>query len=377
MSEDARYDRQVLLPGFGAGGQARLGSSHALIVGCGALGTVVAESLCRAGVGRLTVVDRDVVEVTNLQRQTLFTEADAHEGLPKAVAARARLGAVNAQVRVRSVVADFTAGNAEVLGGFGSGDGESFGRADVILDGTDNVETRLLLNDLAVKHAAAFIYAGAVGTEAMSMSVLPRGGAWGEGGSTPCLRCVFPEPPAPGSMPTCDTAGVLGPVVGMIANLQAVEALKVLLGRYDLVSRSLLRFDPWNLSRQRIEVGPLGGDGSCVCCGARRFEWLDGARGGGPVALCGRDAVQVTGPGGGRVDLGALAERLAAHGEFSATPFLTRGQLRDEARDAGRGEGLGEVSPITLTVFADGRAIVEGTARPERARAIYARYVGA
>jgi adenylyltransferase/sulfurtransferase len=375
MNDLARYHRQMLLPDVGEEGQRKLAASHALVVGCGALGTVIADALCRAGVGRLTIVDRDVVEVTNLQRQTLFDEADAAAGLPKAEAARRRLGAINSGVVVRAVVADFTPGCAEVIAGVGRKGGDGLGPVNVILDGTDNVETRMLLNDLAVKHGVPYVYAGAVGTEAMSMTVLPRGGARGEAGATPCLRCVFPEPPAPGSMPTCDTAGVLGPVVGMIANLQAIEALKVLLGCFDLVSRSLLRFDPWRLERQRVDVASLGADGACPCCGERSFEWLEGGRAQGPVALCGRDAVQVSAPANGRIDLVVLSERLGAFGEFTTTRFLTRGDLEGEARDERNGQPA--TRPIGLTVFADGRAIVEGTVRLDRARAIYAKYVGA
>lgn len=363
-----RYVRQQLLDGFGPEGQGRLAASHALVVGCGALGTVAAESLVRAGVGTLTIVDRDLVELSNLQRQTLFTEADAQRGVPKAEAARERLADVNSTIRVIAAIADFTHRNAERLAGVKAGDARD--RAGVIVDATDNVETRLLMNDVAVAHAIPLVYAGAVGTEAMSMTILPKGGDWAGTAPTPCFRCVFPDPPPPGAMPTCDAVGVLGPVAGMVANLAAIESLKILLGRFDLISRSLLRFDPWKLERQRIDVAPLARGDDCPCCGQRRFEWLAGTRAAPAAVLCGRDAVQVGGAEKGSVDLKALGARLAPHGRFSVTPFSLRGELAAERSDA-------TGAPLGLTVFADGRTIVAGTTRPDRARAIVAKYIGA
>lgn len=346
-----RYHRQVLLAGFGEGGQRRLAESHAVIVGCGALGCSSADMLARAGVGRLTLIDRDVVEPTNLQRQVLFDERHARAGDPKAVAAAGRLAEINSGVRTDAVVADLTASNAErlILG-------ES--RPGVIVDGTDNFETRFLINDVAVRHGLAYAYAGAVGTRAATMTVLP--------GETPCLRCVFNGPPPAGSEPTCESVGVLGAVIAAVTGVQVTEALKVLLGRGDLVRRSLVEFDVWRNTRREIDVSGLRGP-ACPCCVGGRFEFLERV-GTEPASLCGRDAVQVTPGGAGRVDLGALAGRLGAYGGFTVTRYLVRGSLESERTPAGGAVGL--------TVFADGRAIIQGVDDPGRARGIYARYVG-
>ncbi|MEC9373010.1 MAG: ThiF family adenylyltransferase [Planctomycetota bacterium] len=355
-----RYSRQVLLPFIGEEGQRRLTGSHALLVGCGALGCAVADALARAGVGRLTIVDRDFVDVTNLQRQSLFDESDAREGLPKSVAAERRLGAVNSAVRVRGIVEDLSARNAEgLLEGDAGGD-----RPDVIIDGTDNFETRYLLNDLAVKRGAPFVYGGVVAAEGMQMTVVPRG----EDG-TACLRCVFPDPPAPGSAATCDTAGVLGPAVAMVAAMQATEAIKILVGRKDLLHGGLVRID---LETNRFDVSSLASakDPACPCCGARRFEFLDASASSGTTVLCGRDSVQVT-PAGGNgagIDLAAAARRLAAHGEFRANAHMVRGAFREVKGEGGRGVGL--------ALFPTGRAIITGVTSAEAARSIYARFIG-
>jgi adenylyltransferase/sulfurtransferase len=353
----------MLLPGIGEEGQRRLLGAHAAVIGCGALGTVAAEALVRAGVGWVTVIDRDIVEWTNLQRQTLYEEADAREGTPKAAAAAARLGKVNSSVRVEGIVADFNAGNAErLLGLDGRGRGAAESRAEagvgVLVDGTDNFEARYLINDIAVKHGVPYAYGGAVGTRGMQMTVLPRVSA--------CMRCVFPEAPAPGAVPTCDTAGVLASATGIIANVQAAEAIKVLLGRTDLIALTLLEFDLWTNVRRRIDLSKAR-DPGCVCCGraaGRRFEYLDAGVGAGAVSLCGSASVQVL-PGigaGAGVDLDALGERLASHGEVQRTAHLLRAKLAAEG--------------LELTVFRDGRAIVKGTTDLPRARAVYARFVG-
>lgn len=343
-----RYHRQTLLDGIGVAGQRRLLGSHAVVVGVGALGCVAADLLARAGVGRLTLIDRDVVELTNLQRQTLYTEADAREGTPKAVAAQNRLVAVNSSITIEAHVADFEHRNAERL----------IGAPDVIIDGTDNFETRYLINDLAVKLGVPYVYGGAVGTTGMGMVILP--------GTSPCLRCVFEEPPPPGSSPTCDTVGVLGPTAAITAAWQVGEAIKILTHNLDKVSTTLLEFDQWNNQRRRLDLSSMKRD-DCPCCGQRRFEFLSGERAGGAEHLCGQRAVQVSPTDGNQsLDLAALAERLGPHGEFTHSVFMVRGTLR-EAVDGG---------PCELTVFADGRAIVKGTDRPDVARSIYAKYVG-
>jgi len=347
-------------------GQARLSKAHALIVGCGALGCASADLLGRAGVGTITLVDRDLVEWTNLQRQSLFDEHDAIERAPKADAARRRLAAVNSGVRVHAVVADFTYRNAEAICRGTDPCQEAAGPCHVLIDGTDNFQTRYLLNDLAVSLGVPYCYAGVVGTRGMQMTVLPNQAA--------CLRCLFPEPPAPGTTETCDTVGVLGPAVQIAAACQAGDAMKVLLGRTDLIAPTLLEFDLWTTHRRRIDLLSFT-DGTarreCPCCGRRDFAYLEGRAGDDAVALCGQDAVQVSAgsfASGSGIDLPALAARLRPHGRVEVTRFLTRAALEREH---------GERGPIELTVFADGRAIVKGTTRPETARSIVSRYLGA
>jgi adenylyltransferase/sulfurtransferase len=345
-----RYHRQAMLPGIGVEGQRRLGSSHAAIVGCGALGCASADALARAGVGFLTLVDRDVVELTNLQRQSLFDERDAAELAPKAEAARARLSAINSGVRVRAVVDDLTGQNASRLL-FDAG----MPPPAVLVDGTDNFETRYVLNDLAVKHGVAYLYGGVVGTTGMQFSVRP-----GSGG--PCLRCIFPEPPPPGAAPTCETAGVLGPAVSIVAACQAADAIKILTGNAGLVSASLLTFDLWTGERRRIDLSSAR-RADCPACGLGRFEFLDGGPGGGAVTLCGQDAVQVSPGAGAPIDLSRLGERLEAVGRVTRTAHLLRAVVPERGG-------------VELTVFRDGRAIVKGVRGPEEARALYARWVG-
>lgn len=350
MSGFDRYHRQMLLPGIGREGQERLSGSHAMIVGCGALGCVSADLLVRAGVGTVTIVDRDLVELTNLQRQVLFDERDAAEHAPKAEAAKRRLGAINSSVEVRAVVADFSARTAERL---------MLQRPNVLIDGTDNYETRYLLNDVAVRDGVPLVYAGVVGTRAMAMTIVP--------GVSACLRCVFADVPAAGSQPTCETAGVFGPVVSIIAGYQASEALKILVGASERVMRSLLAFDLWAGTRHRLDLSEAR-DPACVCCGLRRFEFLDARNDGATVSLCGQGAVQISPTREAAIDLRGLGARLGGVGSFRVTEYCVIGALAEERGDDGEG--------IALTVFADGRAVVRGVRSAERARAIYARYVG-
>lgn len=338
----------MLLPGFGPEGQKRLGESAALVVGCGALGCTVADGLVRAGVGRVVIVDRDVVEETNLQRQVLFDERDAREGVPKVEAAARRLRAVNSGVVIEPVIADVSARNVESL----------VRGMQVVVDGTDNFQTRYLVNDACVKLGVPLVYGGVVGTVGMGMVIRP--------GESPCLRCVFPEPPGAGAAPTCDTAGVLGAMVGIVGSVQVAEAMKVLMGKWDVASRGLRQMDIWNGVWREIVLSGFD-RAACVCCGRREFEFLEGGRGdAGETSLCGSNAVQVMPNATGEsVDLGELRARLAAHGAFVATEHLLRGRLERE-----RGG-------IELTVFRDGRAIVKGTSDAAVARGIYAKYVGA
>ncbi len=358
-----RYHRQMLVSGIGEPGQTRLAGSTVLLLGCGALGSVSAELLARAGVGHLIIADRDFVELTNLQRQLLFDEEDVAEAMPKAEAARRRISRINSSVRVTAIVDDVNAGNID-----------RYAReADVIVDGLDNFETRYLANDWAVKQGMPYVYGGAVATSGIVFTVLPHtpGGTaeWegGENGSlaTPCLRCLFAEPPAPGSQPTCDTVGVLGPVTAIVAAWQSGEALKVLTGNFARVSRTLNTIDLWTGEVAQLAVSQAAAAGDCICCRQRRFEFLDEGRGTATASLCGRDAVQLTdGQSELRLDLDALAARLRPHAEVRVSPYMLRAQL---------GDGAGA---YTLSIFPDGRAIVHGTSDPATARGLYARYIG-
>lgn len=357
-----RYHRQMLLPGFGAEGQERLRHSTALILGCGALGSVAADLLARAGVGHLVIVDRDFVELTNLQRQVLFDERDVASALPKAEAARRKLAKINSAVRVTAIVDDVNHTNVvELANG-----------ADVMVDGLDNFETRYLANDVAVRHAVPYVYGAAVGTSGMAFTVLAHTGgdaAWERTGSgnlaTPCLRCLFDEPPPPGTSPTCDTVGVLSATVGLVANYQVAETLKILTRHFDRVSRTLLNVDLWANDLRQLSVADARDTAACPCCVQRRFEYLDGAAGSSAVTLCGRNAVQLRHRReGGPVDLQSLATRLAAHGRVRVNQFLLRADIADGGVD------------YEITLFPNGRAIVKGTDQPGTARSVYAKYVG-
>ena len=280
--ERQRYSRQILFPGIGEAGQESLLRAHAVVAGCGALGSFHAAALARAGVGRLTIIDRDYVEPANLHRQWLFEEADAAEALPKAVAAARRLERINSSVAVRGVVADLTAENAEDL----------LGGAGVILDGTDNFETRYLINDFAVSRGIPWIYGAAVGSYGITMPVIP--------GHTACLRCVYPDPPA-GPQPTCETAGVLNAIVSAVASLQVADALKILSGHADLVQPRITTIDVWEGGIRQIDGPPP--DPDCPTCARREFPYLEETRR-PPESLCGRNAVQIAG-GAGPIDLAA------------------------------------------------------------------------
>ncbi|HXJ41208.1 MAG TPA: ThiF family adenylyltransferase [Bryobacteraceae bacterium] len=337
MPPSERYSRQTRFAPFGDEGQARLGEATAVIIGCGALGTAQAALLARAGVGTLRLVDRDYVEESNLQRQILYTEADAAAGLPKAEAARRHLQAANSGIRIEAVVSDLNPREAEdVLDG-----------AEVILDGTDNFETRYLINDYAVREGIPWIYGAAVGSYGIAMPVLP--------GQTACFRCVYPEPPS-GAQPTCETAGVLGPVTSVIGSIQAMEALKILSGHPESVRRKILRADLWNGPVREISMPER--DPECPTCGKREFPWLDGVFR-APVSLCGRNAVQIH-ERRRPLDLDELASRLRGVGDVRANEFALRFQDGD----------------FDVTFFRDGRAIIKGTTDVGVARSVYSRYVG-
>lgn len=342
-----RYSRQMRVPGIGKVGQERIMASRVTLCGVGALGTVLANTLVRAGVGFVRVVDRDFVEPSNLQRQVLFDESDVTGNLPKAEAAATKLRQINSTVEIEPVVADINRTNIE-----GLCDG-----ADLILDGTDNFEVRYLINDVSIKHGKPWVYGGAVGTEGMSMTILP--------GETPCLQCVFEKSPGPGEVGTCETAGVLAPIVSVIASFQAAEALKILAGKKEAVNRELFCINLWDNTTRWVKIAKLAGrKGNCPCCAKRSFEWLDGEHGTQTTSLCGRNAVQVTPKGGTKLDLNDLKKQLEASGSVTANRFL----LKFTTTDAGSG--------YEFTVFPDGRAIIKGTDDTDRARTLYAKYVG-
>src|SRR5215831_18120975 len=315
-AERERYSRQILFAGIGESGQESLLRSHAVVVGCGALGSFHAAALARAGVGAITIIDRDYVEPSNLHRQWLFEESDAAESLPKAAAAARRLAGINSTVSVRPRVADLTPANAADL----------LGDADVIVDGTDNFDARFLINDFAVSRGVPWIYGAAVGSYGIAMPVVP--------GETACLRCVYPAPPA-GAQPTCETAGVLNVIVSAVASIQVADALKILCGRTP--KARITTIDVWNGGVRQIDAPPR--DPECPCCGRREFPYLEESSR-GPVTLCGRNAVQVQGR---PVDLRDLAGRLAPLGEVRANEFALRFLT----------------APYEMTIFADGRAIVK------------------
>jgi molybdopterin/thiamine biosynthesis adenylyltransferase len=330
----------MLFAGIGPEGQQRLLASRAAIVGCGAIGAAAANLLVRAGVGYLRVIDRDFVEPSNLQRQTLFDEADALNALPKAVAAERKLRSINSSVSVEGLVADLSPGNARVL----------LGGVDLLLDGTDNFESRFLINDFAVKSGLPWIYAAAVASYGLTMSIQP--------GVTACLACLLETGANPrGLEETCDTIGVLGPIVNLIASLEVAEALKLLSGRPETLHGRLLSCDVWSGHLQSIRVAR---NPDCRACAKREFTYLEGEA--QPhITMCGRDSVQIH-ERSRSLNLSALGVRLAPIVEdVRQNDFLLRFRI----------------APYEMTVFADGRAILKGTKDPAVARSLYARYIGA
>ena len=340
----ARYSRQMLFEPIGVEGQRKLSEARVALIGCGALGTVLANTLVRGGVGFLRICVRDYIEKDNLQRQILFDESDIEAGLPKAQAAAQKLRRMNSEVTVEPVVTDVNHTNIESLT-----DG-----AAVILDGTDNFETRFLINDLAVSTGRPWIYGAVIGATGLCMTIIP--------GETPCLRCVFEEAPPPELNPTCDTAGVLAPVVSIIASLQAVEAIKLLIGRFDEINRHLVHIDAWTGRFVNMKVHSTSRGNDCPCCGKRHFAYLSGELASATTTLCGRNAVQVRLAKSDGVSFPLIADKLkrAAVTDVSFNDFLLRATI-DECE---------------FTLFHDGRAIIKGTSDPDRARTLYAKYVG-
>ena len=338
MSE--RYSRQILFNGIGDEGQQRLNKSRILVVGCGALGSAQSESLARAGVGHLRIVDRDFVELSNLQRQTMFTERDARERLPKAIAASNHINEINSDVQVEPHVLDVNNSNIERL----------LNGCDVVVDGTDNFSTRYLINDACVKQNVIWIYGAAVGSYGVSMTIRPH--------QTACLRCLFEEAPPAASAPTCDTAGVIMPIINVVAAVQVSEALKVLTGNLEDLHGALVQFDLWTNEWRRINPGFPRDD--CRTCGRGLFDYLDTETNEGAAVLCGRDAIQILPTKPTAIDFVSLATRLKNIGDVKFNEYLLRFRTGE----------------FELTVFHDARSIIRGTTEINTARSLYAKYIG-
>jgi molybdopterin/thiamine biosynthesis adenylyltransferase len=328
---------------LGEAGQEQIARGRALVVGCGALGSVIANTLARAGVGKLRIVDRDFLELNNLQRQVIYDEEDVASGLPKAIAAANKLRKVNSQIEIEPIVADISAANIVEL----------CRDVDVIVDGTDNFETRYLLNDAALKLGLPWIYGGCIGAEGQTMTIVP--------GETPCLRCLMPDAPPPGATPTCDSAGILGPIINVIASIECMEALKILAGKREAISRVLTVIDLWDNRMRAVKLESLQAQrATCPACQGSEFPWLNGERGSHTAVLCGRNAVQLS-FADVSLSLEELEQKLAGIGQVTRNPFLLRLAVDD----------------FVLTLFRDGRAIINGTEDIAEAKSVYARYVGA
>ncbi len=341
MKEYSRYSRQLVLKEIGREGQRKLESSRVVVIGVGALGSVSANLLARAGVGTLRVIDRDYLEMNNLQRQVLFDEKDLQQDLPKAIAAQRRLEKINSEIRIEAEVADV---NADTLENIARG-------ADLIVDGTDNFETRFLINDFSLKTGIPWIYGGAVRTEGMSYVILP--------GQGPCLRCLFRKAPETGSSQTCDQVGILAPVAHLIASFQTIEAIKILAGKKDAVDRKLWKVDLWDREFKAISVEQFE-KAPCSGCAKKEYPYLERKSQSRVVPLCGRNAVQIFTDNTAAIDLKALAGRLGGQAEVHMNDYLLRCKTED----------------YEITVFPNGRAIIKGTEDAGQATSLYARYVG-
>lgn len=342
MQEYSRYSRQLVLKEIGREGQRKLGAACVAVIGAGALGSVSANLLVRAGVGTVRVIDRDFVEIHNLQRQVLYDEKDAAENLPKAVAAQRKLQKINSEIKIEAEVADINSGTIRRL----------MNKVDLIIDGTDNFETRFLINDYSLESGTPWIYGGAVRTEGMSYVILP-----GEG---PCLRCLFGAAPDPGTAQTCDQVGILAPMAHLIASFQTIEAIKILAGHRDAVDRELWKVDLWSRHFKAISVEKFKSD-PCPGCLKKELPYLEKKSGMRAVALCGRNAVQVFTPSESpEIDLKSLASRLAKQTEVQFNDYLLK------CKDAS----------YEITIFPNGRAIIKGTEDTGQAKSLYAKYVG-
>lgn len=333
-----RYSRQLILPEIGTEGQSKLKRCSVSVVGCGATGSTTLNLLARAGVGDLTIIDRDFIELTNLQRQVLFDERDLEQ--PKALVAASKVQLANSAVKIRGVVKDLNPNSAEAI----------IGQPDLIVDGTDNMETRFLINDFSVKHDIPWVYCGAVGTHGVVMPIAPH--------ATACLRCFIPDIPPPGVLQTCDLAGVLNTVPAIIASIATTEALKILLGKSARTGAQLVIYDAWEQSFQKATVSK---NPSCLCCAQSQFEFLNAKKGDKITSLCGRDAVQISPARDATIKLSQLAHKLERIGTVKQNEYTLL--FKDPYTN------------FEMTLFRDGRAIIKGTRDLEAAKSIYARYV--
>ena len=343
MDKDiSRYHRQYLFQKIGEVGQRKLVSSRVTVIGCGALGTVLVNTLARAGVGFLRIVDRDFIELNNLQRQVLFDEKDIQENLPKAVAAERKVKQINSEIQVEAIVSDVNFTNIERF----------IQDADFVLDGTDNFETRFLLNDACVKLNKPWVYGAVIGSHGLTMTIIP--------GETPCLRCVFESAPPPELTPTCDTAGIIAPASMVIASLEATEAIKFLTGNKKDLNKSLYSYDVWTRQAQSFKLDGMRETTNCPTCKKQDFEFLRGDTAGKTTTLCGRNAVQITRSDRVKLDFKELANRFEKVGEVKFNPFMFQAKI----------------DGYEFTIFPDGRAIIKGTNDPAQAKTIYSKYVG-
>ncbi len=342
QEEKERYVRQTAFNGIGKAGQEKLTKSRVMILGCGGLGSASASILSRAGIGYLKIVDRDFLELNNLQRQILYEEHDVKEGLPKPIAAQRRISQINSTIHIEPVIADVNRFNIEKL----------ISDVDLVIDAVDNFETRFLLNEACVKHNRTWIYGAAIESYGLTMNIIP--------GKTACLRCVMDNLPQPGDVPTCETVGVLGSIVCIIASIQSAEAIKILIGINDEINMQMISIDIWQNSYQAIDVAKENIQKNCPVCNQRSFDFLDGKQGSAFTTLCGRNAVQILPFKEMKIDLAKLAIQLADLGTIKANEYLIRFEIED----------------FELSIFPDGRTLIKGTTDTGIARSLYSKYVG-
>ena len=340
--EKQRYSRQKIFYGIGEEGQKKLAESRVLILGCGGLGSASASLLARAGIGYLKIVDRDFLDLSNLQRQILYDEHDVKEGLPKVIAAEKRLKKINSTIQIEPIIADVNRFNIEKL----------IQDVDLVIDAVDNFETRFLLNEACVKQKRTWIYGSAIESYGLTMNIIP--------GKTACLRCIMDNIPQPGSVATCDSVGVLAPIVCIIASIQCAEAIKILTNNKKEINKNLISIDVWHNSFQTIDVTKSKIQKNCPVCNNKEFDFLNGKRGSAYTVICGRNAVQILPFKEPKLDLAKLAINLCSIGRVKTSEYLIQFEIEN----------------YELSIFPDGRVIVKRTTDTGIARSLYSKYVG-